>query len=149
MKKYNTKITDLKKVSKVTNIPIKILKKIINKGMGAYYSSGSRPNQTAHSWGYARLASALLKHKSYKIDKHLFYDKNNKLIKIKKPNKKTKEIINCCKITDNNESKYSVCNRKDNKQFMLPRKFNRTKCKHQKGFTMKSSCAPYSFVNTV
>jgi hypothetical protein len=35
------------------------LRKIINKGEGAYYSSGSRPNQSAQSWGYARLGSAL------------------------------------------------------------------------------------------
>ena len=48
--KYNCKINDLKCVSKETNIPIDILKKVINKGMGAYYSSGSRPNQTPHSW---------------------------------------------------------------------------------------------------
>ena len=32
---------------------------IVRKGMGAYSSSGSRPNQTPHSWGLARLASAL------------------------------------------------------------------------------------------
>ena len=152
-KKYDTKITDLKKVSKVTNVPISVLKKIINKGMGAYYSSGSRPNQNAHSWGYARLASALLKHNSYKIDKHLFYDKNNKLIEIKKPSKTSKsskssnkkKIISCCKITVNNESKYTQCKRKDGKQFKLPRRFNRKKCKEQRGFTMRSSCAPYSY----
>jgi len=35
------------------------LSKILNKGRGAYYSSGSRPNQTAESWAVARLASAL------------------------------------------------------------------------------------------
>ena len=29
---------------------IDTLKKIINKGEGAYLSSGSRPNQTPHSW---------------------------------------------------------------------------------------------------
>ena len=35
------------------------LQRIVKKGEGAYFSSGSRPNQTAQSWGYARLASAL------------------------------------------------------------------------------------------
>jgi hypothetical protein len=35
------------------------LNQIVKKGQGAYYSSGSRPNQTAHSWGYARLASTI------------------------------------------------------------------------------------------
>ena len=44
------------------------LRKIINKGEGAYYSSGSRPNQTAQSWGYARLGSALTGGPSSQID---------------------------------------------------------------------------------
>jgi len=35
------------------------LKQIIQKGEGAFYSSGSRPNQTPQSWAYARLGSAL------------------------------------------------------------------------------------------
>jgi hypothetical protein len=35
------------------------LSKILSKGRGAYYSSGSRPNQTAESWAKARLASSL------------------------------------------------------------------------------------------
>lgn len=86
--KYNVKINDLNNVSKVTNVPINILKKIINKGMGAYYSSGSRPNQTPHSWGYARLASVLLKNNAYKIDKHLLDNKN---INIKPPPKQRKQ----------------------------------------------------------
>lgn len=44
------------------------LAKIINKGEGAYYSSGSRPNQTPKSWGIARLASALTSGKAGAID---------------------------------------------------------------------------------
>lgn len=35
------------------------LKQILNKGRGAYYSSGSRPNQTAESWAKARLYAVL------------------------------------------------------------------------------------------
>ncbi len=34
---------------------------------------------------------------------------------------------------------------KDGKKFNLPRKFSKNKCKYQKGFTMKSSCAPYKY----
>ena len=34
--------------------------KILNKGYGAYVTSGSRPNQTAGSWAYARLYSVLM-----------------------------------------------------------------------------------------
>lgn len=44
---------------------------IIMKGKGAYYSSGSRPNQTPHSWGRARLASVLVGGKSRNIDKKI------------------------------------------------------------------------------
>jgi hypothetical protein len=44
------------------------LAKIIQKGEGAYFSSGSRPNQTAQSWGKARLASALTSGKAGVID---------------------------------------------------------------------------------
>lgn len=44
------------------------LEKIINKGKGAYYSSGSRPNQTAQSWANARLASAITSGKAGAID---------------------------------------------------------------------------------
>jgi len=44
---------------------------IIRKGAGAYYSSGSRPNQTAQSWGKARLASALTAGKAAVVDYHI------------------------------------------------------------------------------
>ena len=46
-------------LAKATGCPISSLQKIVNKGEGAYYSSGSRPNQTPQSWGIARLASAI------------------------------------------------------------------------------------------
>ena len=42
--------------------------KIINKGEGAYYSSGSRPNQSAQSWGIARLASSISSGKAAAVD---------------------------------------------------------------------------------
>jgi len=44
------------------------LVQIVKKGEGAYFSSGSRPNQTAKSWGYARLASSITGGKSAAID---------------------------------------------------------------------------------
>lgn len=63
---------------KKTGCSKKILNKIVNKGMGAYYSSGSRPNQTAKSWGMARLASAITGGPASKVDFHLLKhcDKN-------------------------------------------------------------------------
>ena len=53
---------------KKTGCTKKALKKIVNKGEGAYYSSGSRPNQNAQSWGIARLASAITGGKAAAID---------------------------------------------------------------------------------
>lgn len=64
-------ITPNKQLAKATGCSIKAMKEIIKKGQGAYYSSGSRPNQTAHSWGIARLASAITSGKSAVIDYHI------------------------------------------------------------------------------
>ena len=55
-------------LARATKCNIKTLKKIVNKGEGAFYSSGSRPNQTAQSWGVARLASALSAGKAGAVD---------------------------------------------------------------------------------
>ena len=55
-------------LAKKTGCSIKSLRQIESKGEGAYYSSGSRPNQTAQSWGRARLASAITGGKSAAVD---------------------------------------------------------------------------------
>ena len=66
---YNvSEIVPSKKLSMATGCSIKALKKIVNKGEGAYYSSGSRPNQTPQSWGYARLASSITAGKAAAVD---------------------------------------------------------------------------------
>ena len=57
-----------KELSLKSGCSIDALNQIIKKGEGAYYSSGSRPNQTAQSWGLARLASALTGGKSAAVD---------------------------------------------------------------------------------
>jgi DNA-binding Xre family transcriptional regulator len=62
------KILPNKELSKKTGCSISALKKIVRKGEGAYFSSGSRPNQTAQSWGLARLASAITSGKSAAVD---------------------------------------------------------------------------------
>jgi hypothetical protein len=62
------KITPSKELSKKTGCSLKSLKQIVKKGEGAYYSSGSRPNQTAQSWGLARLASSITAGKSAAVD---------------------------------------------------------------------------------
>jgi hypothetical protein len=63
-----SQITPNRALSRATGCSISALKKIVKKGEGAYFSSGSRPNQTAQSWGYARLASALTAGKSAAVD---------------------------------------------------------------------------------
>jgi len=69
LKKYNVeKIGATKELAKSSGCSIPTLEKIINKGQGAYYSSGSRPNQTSQSWGIARLASALTNGKAGAVD---------------------------------------------------------------------------------
>ena len=76
------------KVKKITGLPVnfdkladkltrtqgrrKMVRKgfeeIYDKGRAAYYSSGSRPNQTPESWGKGRLASVLVGGPARKID---------------------------------------------------------------------------------
>lgn len=57
---YNIQnITPNKELSQKTGCTLSGLQQIVKKGEGAYYSSGSRPNQTPQSWGLARLASAI------------------------------------------------------------------------------------------
>ena len=51
-----------------TGCSVSALDKIVKKGEGAFYSSGSRPNQTPQSWGYARLASAITGGKAAGVD---------------------------------------------------------------------------------
>jgi len=65
--KINT-IVPSKELSRATGCSISSLQKIVNKGEGAYFSSGSRPNQTAQSWGFARLASAITAGKAAAVD---------------------------------------------------------------------------------
>jgi len=66
---YNIKnITPNAELAKKTGCKLSALKQIVKKGEGAYYSSGSRPNQTAKSWGLARLASSLTSGKAAAVD---------------------------------------------------------------------------------
>ena len=70
-KKYGKDIKKYKQISKATGIPVLALKAVVKKGMGAYYSSGSRPNQTAESWGKARMYSYIMGGPTRKVDKHI------------------------------------------------------------------------------
>ena len=66
---YNiTNVAPNKELAMKTGCTLAALNKIVSKGEGAYYSSGSRPNQTPQSWGLARLASSLTAGKSAAVD---------------------------------------------------------------------------------
>ena len=70
-KKYGTKITDDTFITK--NIISKAgMDQILKKGVGAYYSSGSRPNQTPGSWSRARLASVIMGGKARQVDSKIW-----------------------------------------------------------------------------
>jgi hypothetical protein len=62
------KIGATDELAKATGCSKSALAKIIKKGAGAYYSSGSRPNQSAQSWGLARLASSITAGKAAAVD---------------------------------------------------------------------------------
>ena len=61
-------IVPSEELSIATGCSVDALEKIVAKGEGAYFSSGSRPNQTAQSWGYARLGSSLTAGKAAAVD---------------------------------------------------------------------------------
>ena len=74
-----------KTLAKKTRCKLRGLKKIMKKGQGAYFSSGSRPNQTVHSWGYARLASSITGGKASAVDNHIleeYCDKKSRALKL-------------------------------------------------------------------
>lgn len=66
-------IAPSKELAKKTQCSQDTLEKIVSKGRGAYFSSGSRPNQTAESWGIARLASAVTGGNASIVDFHLLH----------------------------------------------------------------------------
>ena len=70
-KKYNKKITDKKFIHEkiITN---KGQELIMDKGFGAYFSGGSRPNQVPMSWALARLASVIMNGPARKVDKKIW-----------------------------------------------------------------------------
>ena len=78
-------------LSKKTGCTKEALNNIVKKGQGAYYSSGSRPNQTAHSWGIARLGSTITSGKAAAVDYKILENgckKTSKALKLAKLAKK-------------------------------------------------------------
>lgn len=87
-KMYKIKnISPNKELAKKTKCSISGLRQIVKKGQGAYYSSGSRPNQSGHSWGRARLASSITGGKAAAVDFHILEKtckKGSKALKLAK-----------------------------------------------------------------
>lgn len=71
-KMYNIKNVKINNdLVKKTGCSKRALEQIVKKGEGAYFSSGSRPNQTSHSWGFARLASSITGAKASVVDHNI------------------------------------------------------------------------------
>ena len=92
------KIGPTNEFAQATGCSINALKQIIKKGQGAYFSSGSRPNQTALSWGVARLASAVTGGKASAVDFHI----------LEKGCKHTKKAYKLAKRNKSNYGKHRV-----------------------------------------
>ena len=59
-------------IAKITGIPLKAIDEVYKKGEGAFYSSGSRPNQTASSWARGRIYAYIMGgEKVRKVDKDI------------------------------------------------------------------------------
>lgn len=58
----------LKNKAEERNAPLGALITVYEKGLGAYYSSGSRPGMTSHQWAMARVNSFLKGGKARKVD---------------------------------------------------------------------------------
>ena len=129
---YNVKnVYPSNELAKKTKCSLKGLKQIVKKGQGAYYSSGSRPSQTGHSWGIARLASAITGGNASKVDYHVLRDhcqKNSLALKLaqkKIPKVKDKVVLMGGKKTLPKEKNI---NKTKNKKFkpMFPERDSKT-----------------------
>ena len=124
-------IKPTRKLARKTKCSIKGLRRMVQKGQGAYYSSGSRPNQTGHSWGYARMASAITGGKASAVDFHILKEeckKDSKALRLaKKAMKKYKKgtrRVKKIKIGGGWSKKYKKS----------------INCKKPKGFSQKQYC---------
>ena len=144
MKMYKVdKVRPSQELAKKTKCSVTGLRKIVKKGQGAYYSSGSRPNQTGHSWGYARLGSAITGGKSSAVDYNIlekYCKKDSKALKLAKKMKKTYKYGKRGK-----HIKLGGGKNKTKKKKKKPRKWSRKyklsiNCKNPKGFSQKQYC---------
>jgi len=90
VKKYGKENTgSLFKISKVTKIPLKILKQVYKRGIGAW-TSGHRPGVMPAQWAMARVYSFVMKGKTTRLaDKDLF----NMIKQKRNPSKDDKKLM--------------------------------------------------------
>lgn len=63
---------NLKNIAKVSGLPHKALKEVYEKAEGAFYSSGSRPNQSATSWALGRTYAYIMGGEAVRrLDNHI------------------------------------------------------------------------------
>jgi hypothetical protein len=58
----------LREKAKESGISLATLKKVYRRGLGAYYSSGSRPGMSPHQWAMARVNSFIEGSKKHDTD---------------------------------------------------------------------------------
>ena len=86
-------VAPTRELSRKTGCSVNALRKIVRKGEGAYYSSGSRPNQTPQSWGLARLASSITAGNASLVDYDILEkgcNSNSKALKLAKTRRNNK-----------------------------------------------------------
>jgi len=72
-KEYGEKLDTMKgkrskkNIAEITGIPLKAVNAVYKKGEGAYYSSGSRPNQSPQSWARGRLYAYIMGGKKVRV----------------------------------------------------------------------------------
>ena len=63
-KRYGSEVKSLTEIARATNIPLRTLQTIYNRGLAAW-RTGHRPGASPQAWGYARVHSFVMKGKTY------------------------------------------------------------------------------------
>jgi len=69
-KKYGEKSITLSAKSKISGVPLSILKKVYNKGLAAWRGGSHRPGASQHQWGVSRVNSFLTCGKTWYFPDH-------------------------------------------------------------------------------
>lgn len=87
-KKKKTSVAEaLRKKAAKSRFTAAQLRKVYNRGLGAYASSGSRKGMTSHQWAMARVNSFLRGGPARKVDMPMFRKKKKKKTTTKRKKK--------------------------------------------------------------